>query len=80
MTPVYPHSCTVWEHQFVPYSEVSLSQEFWVYIFPVGMVLHNWDVEDNVATFSELSLAVCSWERLNRGQYYMNNSANLMTS
>jgi len=49
-----------------PYSEVSLTQGL-LGIFLVGMVLCNRAVELNVATFSELSLAVRWQERLSRG-------------
>jgi len=38
--------------------------------FPVGMVLGNWAVEHNMASFLELSLAVQWWERLNQHYYY----------
>jgi len=31
------------------------------------MLQHNWAVNHNMATFSELFLAVCWWERLSRG-------------
>ena len=34
------------------------------------MVLHNPGIKHNVVTLSELSLAVCRWERLSRGLYY----------
>ena len=42
----------------VLYSEVSLTQYITSGIFPAGVVLRNQAVEHNVATFSELSLAV----------------------
>ena len=41
--------------QFVPYSELSIISGA-SSIFPVGMVVCNWDVEYNLATFSELFL------------------------
>ena len=57
---------TIGNKHFVPYSEVSLTQGL-LGIFLVGMVLCNRAVELNVATFSELSLAVRWQERLSRG-------------
>ena len=48
---------TIGNKHFVPYSEVSLTPGL-LGIFLVGMVLCNRAVELNVATFSELSLAV----------------------
>ena len=44
---------TIGNQHFVPYSEVSLTQGLLV-----GVVLRNRAVKHNVATFSELSLAV----------------------
>ena len=57
---------TIGNKHFVPYSEVSLTQGL-LGIFLLGIVLCNRAVELNVATFSEVSLAVRQQERLSRG-------------
>jgi len=63
---IYSSSRHHWEKHFVPYCEVSLTQRL-LGIFLVGVVLCNWAVELNVATFPQLSLAVHWQERLSRG-------------
>ena len=62
---------TIGNQHFVPCSEVSLTQEL---IFLVGVALHN---RANVATFSELSLAVCLQGRQSST---ISNSASLVSS
>ena len=63
--PLAAIAYTIETNNFVLYSEVPNTGASG--IFPVGVVLHNWAVEYNMATFSELSLAVCWQGRLSRG-------------
>jgi len=48
---------TTGNQRFVPYSEVSLTQGLPVYFWYIGVVLCNWAVEYNVATFQSFPLA-----------------------
>ena len=54
-----------WNQHFVPKRGVPNSGAFGM--FTVGVVLHNRDVKHNMATFSELSLAVRWQGRLCKG-------------
>ena len=59
---VYSGADTIGNQHFVPHNKVSLTQGLPVYF----VVLRNGAVEYNVATFSELSFAVCWQGNLSR--------------
>ena len=60
---------TIGNQNFVPNSEVSLTQRLPVFL-RYRRDLRNWAVEQNMVAFSEFSLAASWQRRLHRGYYY----------